>query len=104
MAGANRFGEIAANLPAKAILLVDAYQGFWVDLAKQLAPVDDGDLRNSIAPAPGDGAYQRRVVATAAHAVHQEYGTIFQPGTPFMRASHADLQPSFKADVRMLVK
>lgn len=100
MARFNDLHRIAASMPEAAEQVVDAYQGYWVDGAKQFAPVDEGDLRDSIGPAPGDGQFSRRVVATAEHAPHQEFGTIHQPGTPFMRESRRALAAPFKRDVK----
>lgn len=94
----NHFHKLADELPERAHVFLDAYQAWWVSGAKQFAPVDTGDLRDSIGPAAGDGEYQRRVVATMAYAVHQEFGTMYQPGTPFMRESRRALWASFKRD------
>lgn len=56
--------------------------------AKALAPVDTGNLRNSISTTiTGDGRMGVMTVEvgpTAEYGVHQEYGTSTQPGTPFM--------------------
>jgi hypothetical protein len=104
MAGKNRFGEIAAALPGKAHAHLDAYQAFLLDLSQQLTPKDEHDLVNSGAAAPGDDEFSRKVVYTAAHAEHQEFGTVFQPGTPFMRSSAAELQGPFSKDARKLME
>lgn len=54
--------------------------------AKQLAPVDTGNLRNSISTdVTGDGrhgAMAAEVGPTAEYGIYQEYGTSTQPGTP----------------------
>lgn len=56
--------------------------------AKGLAPVDTGNLRNSISTSfAGDGrfgAIAAEVGPTAEYGVYQEYGTSTQPGTPFL--------------------
>lgn len=56
--------------------------------AKALAPVDTGNLRNSISTTTiGDGragAMSAEVGPTAEYGVYQEYGTSAQPGTPFL--------------------
>ncbi len=55
--------------------------------AKIFAPVDTGRLRDSIATTIDDSG--KTVVGTVGtdvpYAVHQEFGTRFQKGTPFLR-------------------
>ena len=52
--------------------------------AKRLAPVDTGNLRNSITTAVSNGGLTAAVVATASYAVYQELGTSRHPPQPFM--------------------
>jgi len=104
MAGTNNFHRIADALPGKARNLVDAYQGFGLDLAVQLAPVDDGDLRGSGAMAPGDGEFDAKVVFTAEHAAPQEFGTVDMAPQPYLRPAFDDLRPHFKRDTKGLLK
>ena len=52
--------------------------------AEVLAPVDTGNLRNSII-VQVESPLIAATVATAEYAVYQEYGTRFQPPQPFMR-------------------
>lgn len=56
--------------------------------AKALAPVDTGNLRNSITTSIGGdgrtGTMTADIGPTAEYGIHQEYGTSTQPGTPFM--------------------
>lgn len=56
--------------------------------AKALAPVDTGNLRNSISSTvSGDGRHggmSAEIGPTAEYGIYQEYGTSTQPGTPFM--------------------
>lgn len=56
--------------------------------AKAMAPVDTGNLRNSISTTTiGDGragAMAAEIGPTAEYGIYQEYGTSTQPGTPFM--------------------
>jgi HK97 gp10 family phage protein len=53
--------------------------------AKDLAPVDTGNLRNSISYRPGDKSNEMIVGANAPYAVYQEYGTRYMKPQPFMR-------------------
>lgn len=70
-----------------------------VKLAKIYAPVDTGELRDSI-----EGAVDRMaqvvvisLTATAGHASHQEYGTVSQSGKPYLR-------PALQAMAPMVIK
>lgn len=63
-------------------LLIMATVSF-LDIARDLAPFDTGNLKNS-------GAWYIEgntgiVIFTAVYAPHQEYGTVFMVGSPFLR-------------------
>lgn len=77
-------GRVGAG--ASAALRATAY-GIEAD-AKALAPVDTGNLANSISTTiTGDGrnsAMTAEIGPTAEYGIYQEYGTSTQPGTPFM--------------------
>lgn len=85
---ASRVASAGGRLGAKgsAALRRTAY-AIEVD-AKALAPVDTGNLRNSISTSMvGDGrsgAIGAEIGPTANYGVYQEYGTSTQPGQPFM--------------------
>ena len=53
--------------------------------AKEYAPVDTGRLRNSIthATAPEEGAVY--IGTNVEYGIYQEFGTVNQAGTPFLR-------------------
>lgn len=56
------------------------------DLARAGAPVETGELRDSI-----EGSRNRaRVVATAPHAAAVEFGTVEHAPNPFLRAAQAE--------------
>lgn len=62
--------------------------------ARDLAPVDSGELRGSISASPAENGAS--VLAAAPHAVMVEYGTSRMPPQPFMLpAAHAAAQEYF---------
>lgn len=67
--------------------------------AKQLAPVDTGNLRNSISSSfAGDGrngAMAAEVGPTAEYGIYQEFGTSTQPGTPFLGPAYDRRVPTY---------
>lgn len=101
MAKSNRFHEIADEMEERSFKFLDAYQAFWLIAAQELAPVDDGDLKNS-AYMGLRGGMQRRIGFAAEHARPQEFGTIYQPGTPFLRSSKRALARTFQRDLKQV--
>jgi hypothetical protein len=102
MARFNHLHEIADNMDDRAHTFLDAYQGYWLNAAQLLAPVDVGDLRDSGELAPGDGEYERKVVFTVDYAVHQEFGTMFMPPQPYLRPARDALRGAFGRDGKRL--
>ena len=51
--------------------------------AKEYAPVDTGRLRNSITHATEPDAVY--IGTNVEYSIYQEFGTVNQPGTPFLR-------------------
>lgn len=79
------------NLAVEFAILKEA----GVAIAKQYAPVETGELRDSI-----EGAVKKmakvviiQLKAGADHAPHQEFGTIYQSGKPFIRPAMNALAP-----------
>lgn len=52
--------------------------------AKILAPVDTGDLENSISTTVSDGGMTVEVGPTVEYAIYQEFGTSTQPPQAFL--------------------
>lgn len=71
-----------------------------VSEAKRLAPVDEGDLRQSIrvgvATAGRDGM-ETDVIADAPHALAAEYGTQHRMATPYLRPAINQVKESMAA-------
>lgn len=65
--------------------------------ARALAPVETGELRNSIR-ASGAGM-DRAVTAAAPHAIFQEFGTRHMAPRPFMGPAADAIEPKLVADL-----
>lgn len=81
VASTGRVGGLASAALRKTAFAIEAD-------AKALAPVDTGNLMNSISTTiSGDGrfgAMTAEIGPTVEYGVYQEYGTSTQSGTPFM--------------------
>lgn len=96
----NHFHKIADNVEDNARNILDSYQIWWLDAATQLAPFKDGDLRNSAGMGLRGAGWERTIVFTAAHAIHQEYGTIHMPPQPYLRPAKDALRGAFLRDIK----
>lgn len=99
MPGFNKLHEIAAGMPERGAQIVAAYAGYWENAASQLAPVDTGDLRNSVSHEI-TGPHEAKVFASMEYAEYQEYGTQDMPAQPFMRPARNALVDSWKRDLK----
>jgi HK97 gp10 family phage protein len=66
--------------------------------AKRLAPVDTGYLKDHIFTDPID-KFTYRVISPAPYSVYQEFGTRFQPGTPFMYPAFRIARKTYPKDL-----
>lgn len=80
---------------SKAVLDVESQ-------AKVRAPVDTGALRASIT-GKLTGDTEGEVSTGVNYAVHQEYGTRFQSGTPFMHPAADAARPGFEAAIKQAI-
>lgn len=69
--------------------------------AKMFAPVDTGNLRQSITARSVDDLTSE-IISGADYAIYQEYGTRFQPGTAHMRPALERVEPSFVAAMEQI--
>ena len=72
--------------------------------AKEYAPVDTGRLRNSITheAAPDEGAVY--IGTNVEYGVYQEFGTVNQTGTPFLRPAVENHIDEYKEIVEQELK
>lgn len=73
-------------------------------LAAQLAPVDTGELSESVGVAQGTDGKTWLITVNAGHAVHVEYGTENSEAQPYLRPACNALIPELRADLRKLLK
>ena len=84
--------EQIANMDRLINGLLDRVGAKLVDSAKAYAPVDTGDLRDSIEVKGKD--YENKVVkvgSSCEYAIYQEFSTSKQNGTPYLRPALDDL-------------
>ena len=99
----NNFGRLRAELirggsplVRKAALDIESH-------AKTFSPVDTGNLKASIQAQPRENPLSWTVGTPVEYAPHQEYGTVNQSGTPFLRpAVERVRQPFIDAWARFL--
>lgn len=72
--------------------------------AKQLAPVDTGRLRASISITFAPDRLSAEVGTNVSYAVHQEFGTRYQPGTPFLGPAYEMNRAAFLANMKQALK
>lgn len=92
--GFNRFGAIAAALEKGGGQIVRKGAYDVQGRAQDFAPVDTGNLKNSIT-ASELAALQWIVGTVVEYAPHQEWGTVNQSGTPFMRPAVERVRPGY---------
>lgn len=98
----NRFGELGTRLPQRTADAIRAAVDETAQQARQRAPVDTGELRDSI-QGRVINQFSGEVVATADHAIFQEYGTRFQPAQPYLTPAAEAVRPQYLAAVAKAV-
>jgi hypothetical protein len=83
-----RLDGIPVAVRAAAQPALDKSAAELVTRAQMLAPVDEGDLRDSIHAGPGEHELARRVSTDDYKARWQEFGTVAQPASPYFFVSY----------------
>lgn len=91
-----QFKADSRELTAKASLVVRKVAQDTEADAKNFAPVDTGNLRNSITTRVSNGGLTAGVVATASYAQYVENGTARQGAQPFMQPAVDRQAPVFR--------
>ena len=90
----NRFPAIRAELERGGGEIVRKAALDIESNAKSFAPVDTGNLKASIAMTE-TGPLTAIVGTNVEYGPHQEYGTVNQSGTPFMRPAVERVRPRY---------
>ena len=91
----DRFPELMREYPRRAseIVRTSAYE--IEARAKVAAPVDTGNLYNSIHTEMGQDGMSAVVGTSVEYAIYQEYGTYKMAAHPYMRPAADAVRPSF---------
>lgn len=90
----NNFGRIRAELEKGGGQIVRKAARDIEGNAKSFAPVDTGNLKNSII-ATDTGPLTAIVGTNVEYGIHQEYGTVNQSGQAFMRPAVERVRPDY---------
>lgn len=71
--------------------------------AQQLAPVDTGNLRNSIIVATAPGSARAVITPTANYAIYVELGTSRMAAKPFLGPATDRWEPAFHEAMRQVM-
>lgn len=94
----------AESLPERASVVVRKAAFDTEAGAKALAPVDTGNLRNSITTTVQGDGLRAGVVATASYAFWVETGTSRMSPQPFMGPATDRVEPNFHEAMRRLAE
>lgn len=91
----NRFDELAAQFEEQCKVAVQKAAFDIEARAKELAPVDTGNLRRSIHCEFAPDGLTGAVGTVVEYAVYQEFGTVKMPPHPYLRPAADEVGPSF---------
>lgn len=102
-----RFSRLPAKMKAEVKLALEQSADELVGFQKRLAPVDDGDLRDSIRKRPGQHELAVEVAAGDKKTFYVgmvEFGTINAPAQPFFFPAYRSLRKRIKGRTSRAVK
>ena len=98
----NRLPELARNVRPRAIAVINRHARNVASIAKQLAPVRTGELRDSIAVSE-TSLGTVRVEVGAAHGIYVEFGTSDSPSQPFLFPAIEADRPGLIEDLKKVI-
>ena len=99
----SRVPMVAARLPAALAAVVTKTATDLEAQAKGLAPVDTGNLRNSIQAVP-QGPLAATVKVGAEYGIYVEFGTYKAPAQPFIVPATEAARPGFVAGIAQALR
>lgn len=91
----NKVPQLSGNLRKLAAEAVEGAALQTEAIAKPLAPVDTGFLRNSIQAAKGSSDLTWEVGVGAEYGIFIEHGTVHMPARPFVTPAVELVRPQF---------
>ena len=82
--------EVSEDIKAALLRAMETCGLVAEGYAKKLAPVDTGNLRNSITHDVDDGEPAAYIGTNVEYAPYQELGTIYMAAQPFLKPAVAD--------------
>jgi HK97 gp10 family phage protein len=95
----NRIPQLMAAVEANSRSAVKANADELRDEMKRRAPVDTGELRNSIESTSVTAGKSAEVNVGAEHGIYNEYGTYKMAAQPFFHPAIEAVWPNFLKDV-----
>jgi HK97 gp10 family phage protein len=99
----DRFAEMERRARPEAAKIASTTATVTASVAKQLAPVDTGELRDSIYIEQMSET-RFAVGAKAKHAPHVHFGTIYQDSNPFLSIAFEFARKDFKKELERFFK
>ena len=99
----NNFGEARSSFSSAIDRALEAIGASAEGHAKSEAPVDTGELRNSISHATLDGK-SVAVGSNTEYAIYQEMGTYKMPPHPYIKPAVSDHTAEYKSIVEAAMK
>lgn len=100
----DKFPIIAAQYPEKTSMAVRKAAEDIEARAKEEAPVDTGNLRNSIKTESSSDGLSAAVGTHVEYGIYQEFGTYKMPAHPYMRPAAEAVEPSFIEALKEILK
>lgn len=105
----NRIHELRRELRPRMQRVIDETATEIAAIARQLCPVDTGNLRDSIAVINYSGhsssyGMAKAVLAGMSYAIFAEFGTSTSSATPFLRPALEAVRPRLERRLRYIFK
>jgi len=97
--------RLKKNVKLEDVKVVVQYHGSEMQTtAKEVCPVDTGDLKGSISLELTNNGFSAEVEPHQDYAAYVEYGTRYMSAQPYMRPAFIQQSARFKDDLKKLMK